>query len=115
MDKFIIYLILSEPEPLQVSIHPKKRLVLYGENVELRCETNTGATYHWILNGTRLEPDQYRVPSPLGVLTIYGLAEEDIGEYVCVAESEAGIGASHAMVHAGGKKNVYKVRQSKFD
>lgn len=88
-------------EPLQVSIHPKKRLVLYGENVELRCETNTGATYHWILNGTRLEPDQYRVPSPLGVLTIYGLAEEDIGEYVCVAESEAGIGASHAMVHAG--------------
>jgi len=35
------------------------------------------------------------------MLTIYGLAEEDLGEYVCVAENEAGLGASHAMVAAG--------------
>ena len=61
-----------------------------------------GATYDWILNGKRLEADQYRVPTPLGKLTIYGLAEEDLGEYVCVAQNEAGIGASHAMVTIGG-------------
>ena len=91
-----------------MSLHPKRSLVRYGENVQLRCETDTGATYHWILNGTRLEPDQYRVPSPLGMLTNYGLAEEDLGEYVCVAESEAGIGASHAIVGAGGKRDVMR-------
>ena len=62
-----------------------------------------GATYHWILNGTRLEADQYRVPTPLGQFTIYGLAEEDLGEYVCIAQNEAGIAASHAMVTVGGK------------
>ena len=86
-----------------MSVYPKRTLVLYGENVQLRCETQTGATYYWILNGTRLQTDQYRVANPLGILTIYGLAEEDLGEYVCVAESEAGIAASHAMVAAGGK------------
>ncbi|KAJ7376600.1 fatty acid synthase alpha subunit Lsd1 [Desmophyllum pertusum] len=60
-----------------------------------------GATYYWMLNGKRLEADQYRVPNPLGLLTINGLAEEDKGEYVCVAQNEAGIGASHAMVTVG--------------
>ena len=87
-------------------MYPKKTLVLYGENIQLHCQTKTGATYYWILNGTRLETDQYRVANPLGTLTIYGLAEEDLGEYACVAQSEAGIGASHAMVAAGGKKTV---------
>ena len=86
-----------------MSVYPKRTLVLYGENVQLRCETQTGAIYHWILNGTRLQTDQYRVANPLGILTIHGLAEEDLGEYVCVAQSEAGIAASHAMVAAGGK------------
>lgn len=88
-------------EKLKASLYPKKTAVLLGENVQLRCETSTGATYHWILNGTRLESDQYRVMNPLGTLTIYGLAEEDLGEYVCVAQSEAGLSASHAMVDAG--------------
>ena len=95
-----------EQEKLKASLYPKKTVVLLGENVQLRCETSTGATYHWILNGTRLESDQYRVMNPLGILTIYGLAEEDLGEYVCVAESEAGFSASHALVDAGGKKLV---------
>lgn len=78
-------------------------MALFGENVQIQCRTNMGATYHWILNGTRLEADQYRVPTPLGQFTIYGLAEEDLGEYVCIAQNEAGIGASHAMVTVGGK------------
>lgn len=81
-------------------------MALYGENVQIRCRTNMGATYHWILNGTRLEADQYRVPTPLGQLTIYGLAEEDLGEYVCIAQNEAGLGASHAMVTVGGKNRT---------
>ena len=81
-------------------------MALYGENVQIRCRTNMGATYHWILNGTRLEADQYRVPTPLGQLTIYGLAEEDLGEYVCIAQNEAGLGASHAMVTVGGKNMI---------
>ena len=81
-------------------------MALFGENVQIQCRTNVGATYHWIVNGTRLEADQYRVPTPLGQLTIYGLAEEDLGEYVCIAQNEAGIGASHAMVTVGGKKGI---------
>ncbi|CAH3019966.1 unnamed protein product, partial [Porites evermanni] len=88
-------------EPLKVSVYPKKTLVLLGQNVQLHCESNTGATFSWMLNGTRLETDQYRVPNPLGTLTLKGLAEEDLGEYVCVAQSEAGFAASHAMVTAG--------------
>lgn len=100
----IEYLFVWELEKLKASLYPKKTVVLLGENIQLRCETSTGATYHWILNGTRLESDQYRVMNPLGMLTIYGLAEEDLGEYVCVAQSEAGLSASHAMVDAGGKK-----------
>lgn len=84
-------------------------MALYGENIQIRCETNMGATYHWILNGTRLEADQYRVPNPLGVLTIYGLAEEDLGEYVCVAQNEAGVGASHTMVTVGGKNGIKRL------
>jgi len=31
------------------------------------------------------------------------LAEEDLGEYVCIAQNEAGIGASHAMVTVGAR------------
>ena len=81
-------------------------MALFGENVQIQCRTNMGATYHWILNGTRLESDQYRVPTPLGQFTIYGLAEEDLGEYVCIAQNEAGIGASHAMVTVGGKNRI---------
>lgn len=88
-------------EPLKVSVYPKKTLVLLGQNVQLHCESNTGATFSWMLNGTLLETDQYRVPNPLGTLTLKGLAEEDLGEYVCVAQSEAGFAASHAMVTAG--------------
>ncbi len=84
-------------------------MAVYGENIQIRCETNMGATYHWILNGTRLEADQYRVPNPLGLLTIYGLAEEDLGEYVCVAQNEAGVGASHAMVTVGGKNGIKRL------
>lgn len=89
-----------------MSVHPKRILALYQENVQIRCETNMGATYYWMLNGKRLEADQYRVPNPLGLLTINGLAEEDKGEYVCVAQNEAGIGASHAMVTVGGKNKI---------
>ena len=93
-------------EPLKVSVYPKKVMALFGEDVQIQCRTNMGAKYHWILNGTRLEADQYRVPTPLGQFTIYGLAEEDLGEYVCVAQNEAGIGASHAMVTVGGKNRI---------
>ena len=89
-----------------MSVHPKRVMTLYGENVQIRCETNMGATYQWILNGSRLEGDQYRVPNPLGVLTIYGLAEEDLGEYVCLAQNEAGVSASHAIVTVGGKNGA---------
>ena len=88
-------------------MYPKETLVLLGENVHLRCETNTGATYYWMLNGKLLETDQYRTPNPLGMLTIKGLSQEDLGEYVCVAQSEAGMAASHAMVAAGGKKMLF--------
>lgn len=90
-------------EPLKVSVYPKNVMALFGENVQIQCRTNMGATYHWTLNGARLEADQYRVPTPLGQLTIYGLAEEDLGEYVCIAQNEAGIGASHAMVTVGAR------------
>lgn len=86
-----------------MSVYPKKTLVLLGQNVQLHCESNTGATFSWMLNGTLLETDQYRVPNPLGTLTLKGLAEEDLGEYVCVAQSEAGFAASHGMVTAGGE------------
>jgi len=81
-------------------------MALYGENIQIQCTTNMGAMYDWILNGKRLEADQYRVPTPLGKLTIYGLAEEDLGEYVCVAQNEAGIGASHAMITIGGTNRI---------
>lgn len=81
-------------------------MALYGENIQIQCRTNMGATYDWILNGKRLEADQYRVPTPLGKLTIYGLAEEDLGEYVCIAQNEAGIGASHAMITIGGTNRI---------
>ena len=89
-----------------MSVYPKNVLALQGQNVEIRCQTNIGATYHWILNGAKLEADQYRVPNPLGLLTIYGLAEEDLGEYVCVAQNEAGVGASHAMLTTGGNNRM---------
>lgn len=86
---------------LEVVVYPKQVLAILGQNVELRCHTSVGATYQWNLKGVKLEADQYRVPNPLGLLTIYGLAEEDLGEYVCVAQNEAGIVASHAMVTSG--------------
>lgn len=87
----------------KVAVYPKQILAILGQNVEIHCHANMGATYHWMLRGVKLEADQYRVPNPLGLLTIYGLAEEDLGEYVCVAQNEAGLGASYATVTNGGK------------
>lgn len=85
----------------KVAVYPKQILAILGQNVEIHCHANMGATYHWMLRGVKLEADQYRVPNPLGLLTVYGLAEEDLGEYVCVAQNEAGLGASYATVTNG--------------
>ena len=57
-----------------------------------------------MLNGTMLHEDEYRVTSPLGLLTIIGLTQEDLGEYTCVAQNEAGLSASHSSIIVGGKR-----------
>ncbi|KAK3710386.1 hypothetical protein QZH41_012306, partial [Actinostola sp. cb2023] len=88
-------------DKISVKVSPKKVLTLVGGVAVLHCTVNPGATYTWTLNGRAVILDIYHTVNPLGTLTIKGVRQKDVGQYVCIAKNTAGVSAAAAEISIG--------------
>ncbi|XP_048238836.1 basement membrane-specific heparan sulfate proteoglycan core protein-like isoform X2 [Haliotis rufescens] len=92
--------------PPTVVVSPKNEQIAAGRTVELRCDV-TGTPppqVRWEKDMGGQLPVQHQIRN--GVLTIYNVAEEDSGRYICTASNEAGSNRDYTYLRVQGGPGI---------
>ncbi|XP_067659130.1 basement membrane-specific heparan sulfate proteoglycan core protein-like isoform X2 [Haliotis asinina] len=100
------YAVIEISVPPTVVVSPKNEQITAGRTVELRCDV-TGSPppqIRWEKDMGGQLPAQHQIRN--GVLTIYNVAEEDSGRYICTASNEAGSNRDYTYLRVQGSPDI---------
>ncbi|CAH1774180.1 unnamed protein product, partial [Owenia fusiformis] len=97
----IVEIIVSVPPT--VSVGPRDEARAVGDTIEFRCDVtgNPRPRIEWTKDGGAL-PETHFIQN--GVLSIYNLAEEDSGRYICMARNDAGAQRDYAYLRVEARR-----------